>query len=225
MHLDAQDGRRRRLSRRGQRLEVWLVGKNRGIISRRQGGVILFNPCNIFNRPARGFSHRFSAFLLFHSLSLSLPRLFVSSSLGFILDAPLLPGIHFHAFSWPARSLALPPTRALITNFSVFPRNSRSLHHLLLVDTAFFRTFSFHSSFSLAHPTGHIRVHFGRTGVDKVCACVQIYAKEYSREGKRFFLSPPSLSVFYPLDIASRFRFLVERSFPSPNTKYNFSTR
>lgn len=76
----ARWGEGRRLSRRGQRLEVWLVGKNRGIISRRQEGVILFNPCNIFNRPARGFSHRFSAFLLFHSLSLppSSFRLFVS---------------------------------------------------------------------------------------------------------------------------------------------------
>lgn len=53
-------------------------------------------------------------------------------------------------------SLPLGLPRALITNFSVFPRNSRSLHHLFRVDSGFFRTLLytlfFFSGRSLAVP-------------------------------------------------------------------------
>lgn len=103
----------------------------------------------------------------------------------------------------------LPPTRALITNFSVFPRNSRSLHHLLRVDTAFFRAFSSHS-FSLAHPMGHIRLRFGPAQIK--FARAYKYTRKNTRARKKtlrlsIFLSP----LLEPLQVASRFRFLVER--------------
>lgn len=193
--------------------------KNRGIISRRQG-VSSFSTLVISSTPGRGFSHRFSAFLLFDSLSLSL----VSSSLGFILDAPLLPGIHFHAFSWPARSLARPfpssPSYARFNyqlfrvsqEFALAPPPPPRRHCFL--SCVFFPLFLSRSSHG-PHPPSLW------TSVDKVRACVQIYAKEYSRARKKtlrlsIFLSP-SLE---PLQVASRFRFLVERGAffrPSPH--------
>lgn len=150
------------LSRRGQRLEAWLVEEESGYNFSATGGVVLFNPCNIFNARSRFLP----SFLRLPPirLSLSFPRLFVS---WFHPRRAFAPGNTFPCIflaSSLSRSLApfhpLPPTRALITNFSVFPRNSRSLHHLLRVDTAFFRAFSSHS-FSLAHPMGHIRLRFG----------------------------------------------------------------
>ena len=70
----------------------------------------LFNPYNIFN----GLWSRFLSSLLFSSppfrwpglilflLPLVLPRSVVPRLLALTLGAPLLPGIHFHAFSWAA---------------------------------------------------------------------------------------------------------------------------
>lgn len=144
------------LSRRGQRLEAWLVEEESGYNFSATGGVVLFNPCNIFNARSR--------FLRLPPIRLSL---FPSSLRLLVSSSTRLCSREYISMHFPgqlALSLVpfhlLPPTRALITNFSVFPRNSRSLHHLLRVDTAFFRAFSSHS-FSLAHPMGHIRLRFG----------------------------------------------------------------
>lgn len=148
------------LSRRGQRLEAWLVEEESGYNFSATGGVVLFNPCNIFNARSRFLP----SFLRLPPIRLSL---FPSSLRLLVSSSTRLCSREYISMHFPgqlALSLApfhpFPPTRALITNFSVFPRNSRSLHHLLRVDTAFFRAFSSHS-FSLAHPMGHIRLRFG----------------------------------------------------------------
>ena len=64
------------LSRRGQRLEAWLVEEESGYNFSATGGVVLFNPCNIFNARSR--------FLRLPPIRLSLfpssLRLLVSSS-------------------------------------------------------------------------------------------------------------------------------------------------
>lgn len=167
-----------------------------------------FSTLVISSTPGRGFSHRFSAFLLFDSLSLSL----VSSSLGFILDAPLLPGIHFHAFSWPARFLARPfpssPSYARFNyqlfrvsqEFALAPPPPPRRHCFL--SCVFFPLFLSRSSHG-PHPPSLW------TSVDKVRACVQIYAKEYSRAKE------DSSPLYLPFPIArtapSRFQISIPR--------------
>lgn len=103
----------------------------------------LFNPYNIFN----GLWSRFLSSLFFFFLSsiatvslawprfapilfllpLVLPRSVVPRLLGFTLGAPLLPGIHFHAFSWAASlwSFARPVCPSFSLSVSFSPRASR----------------------------------------------------------------------------------------------------
>lgn len=192
------------LSRRGQRLEAWLVEEESGYNFSATGGVVLFNPCNIFNARSR--------FLRLPPIRLSL---FPSSLRLLVSSSTRLCSREYISMHFPgqlALSLARPfpssPSYARFNyqlfrvsqEFALAPPPPPRRHCFL--SCVFFPLFLSRSSHG-PHPPSLW------TSVDKVRACVQIYAEEYSRAKE------DSSPLYLPFPIArtapSRFQISIPR--------------
>lgn len=166
-----------------------------------------FQPLKYLQRPARGFSHRFSVFLLFDSLSVS-PSSFFSSLRLLVSSSTRLCSREYISMHFPGRlalsfALPFPPSPSYARfNYQLF-RVSQEFalappppprRHCFLSYAFFLLSLSLFRSSHGPHPCS-------LWTSDKVCACVQdIHAKENASPLHPFFphLPPSVLSVFDP---------------------------